>query len=448
MSNILRLFIKATFSFFVASILITPAAAKIIGLQEITPIPARIIEGAATFIINSKIDLHGDTLILPPISVLSFEGTGGFYNGTIVGSKSIIKAPEHEIFENITVQGEWSNSIVYSDWFVFPHDDSASNETFSNLMKLCTGDNYTHFYLQKGKYYVSVVPGSAPILVPSNVYWHNEGEIFMLPNKETHYSLIYLNNVINVTIDGGTFIGDVKTHFGENGEWGHGIKCGGAQNVSLKNFISSFHWGDGIDLIEGLDETKQPTINCNHIRIDNVKCLNNRRQGLSIEAANNVEIINSEFASTGTPKSTRPGAGVDIEPWKNNNFKVRNITFRNCSMHHNSGFDFQCEPNLHVTAEVESFNNIIVENCTIGNMRVQFTNGIQFDSCQITKLLLQNSQNVIVNNTKITKLEKGPRILNFSSKGCDIKTAQFPKLTIMCTTLAWLALLAFQHIRK
>lgn len=87
----------------------------------------------------------------------------------------------------------------------------------------------------------------------------------------------------------------------------HSIKCGGARNIRLKNITCSYHSGDGIDLIEGLDINGKAAINCDNILIDLFKCLHDRRQGMSIEAAHNVAITNSEFAFTGTPDYTAPG---------------------------------------------------------------------------------------------------------------------------------------------
>lgn len=143
-------------------------------------------------------------------------------------------------------------------------------------------------------------------------------------------------------------MGDVKNHIGNKGEWGHGIKLAGATNVVLKNFVVREFWGDGIDLIEAdyVGSIDAGVGNCKRITIDNVKCLYNRRQGMSIEAAENIVVKNSEFAFTGKLSFTAPGAGVDIEPWCGNEHKIKRISFYNCQFHDNSGgSDFCCMSN-------------------------------------------------------------------------------------------------------
>lgn len=272
--------------------------AKAIHLKQNTNLNQVLRNSYTTFIVDESLDLHGTSIVLPFRSTLSFTTNGSINNGQIIGNSSLIKAGTSQIFNNIKIGGSWRNTKVYSQWFKFKGGQENNNDVFAQLMQLCGGNQLTHFYMQKGTYYVSAIYRSAPILIPSNVYWHNEATIKMLPTDLEWYNIVYLNKSNNVTIDGGSFIGDVENHKGKTGEWGHGIKCGGATNVIIKNVICSHFWGDGIDLIEGLDENKKPIYNCNNITINNVKCLNNRRQGMSIEAASNVRIINSEFAYT------------------------------------------------------------------------------------------------------------------------------------------------------
>lgn len=450
MSVFLKLFTRAVFSILFVSVGCLNVLAKTVRIKTPDAIHQKMAFKNATYCINCKIDLHGDTLRLPSGSTLKFNGGGLLCNGIIVGARSSVKASRQVIFEDVAICGEWENELVYSDWINFPQDSLACNESFSNLMKLCAGECYTHFYLRQGKYFVKGVSKSAPILIPSNVYWHNEGEIHMLPNGFTHYSLVYLNKVSNVTIDGGAFIGDARNHYGQSGEWGHGIKCGGATEIVLKNFSSNYNWGDGIDLIEGLDDRGCAMYNCNGIVIENVKCLNNRRQGMSIEAAHNVDVVDSEFAFTGTPELTRPGAGVDIEPWTNNNFKVSKITFRNCSMHDNKGFDFQCEPNIKEQANNAALpNSIVLDNCTIGTMRVQYTNGLKIRSSIFTKkLLLRSSQNIDIRKSTIYELEEGSALTNVKIDDTAINTSPTSEIILTGTIVAGISFLALNCIKK
>lgn len=354
-----------------------------LGLREQLCIPN------AEYVVSVNIDLNGDTIKLPPNSVLRFKGRYKIKNAVLVGDNSSIIASPIMIFENVLIDGYWKNTKVYGQWFNTNQYDTHHNIFFKNLMKLCGGTCKTHLYLGKGEYCVAAIPYSAPIVVPSHTVWHNSATIRMLPCEYEKYSMVLLAGVSDVTIDGGRFIGDAETHSGHVGEWGHGIKCGGARNIVLANLTCENFWGDGIDLIEGYVNKGDTAINCDGVKIQNVKCLRNRRQGMSIEAAHNVIVCNSEFAYTGTLKFTEPGAGIDIEPWCTNNEKIKFVTLRNCYMHDNVGLDFQCEPNLLLRENYASLvNNIVMKGCTMGNSRIQLTNGIRILKCVINQELL------------------------------------------------------------
>lgn len=396
--------------------------AKAIHLKQNTNLNQVLRNSYTTFIVDESLDLHGTSIVLPFRSTLSFTTNGSINNGQIIGNSSLIKAGTSQIFNNIQIGGNWRNTKVYSQWFKFKDGQENNNDVFAQLMQLCGGNQLTHFYMQKGTYYVSAIYRSAPILIPSNVYWHNEANIKMLPTDLEWYNIVYLNKSTNVTIDGGRFMGDVEHHKGNSGEWGHGIKCGGASNVVIKNVTCSHCWGDGIDLIEGLDNNKKPTYNCNNIVIDNVKCLNNRRQGISIEAASNVKILNSEFAYTGFPKYTSPGAGLDIEPWTDNLNKVWNVTVVNCKFYDNKGLDVQCEPNI---KKRESFatlrNDIFFSKCEIGSMRIQYTKDVVLKKCRISEnLLIQWTDGVELQESKIERFKKGKNSSNVKMKKSEI----------------------------
>jgi len=292
-------------------------------------------------------------------------------------------------------------------------------------MNLCFGDEFTHFYLDQGEFFVSAIPSSAPIIVPSNVYWHNDAVIQMLPNAYVKYNLVLILKSKNVTIDGGVFIGDVKEHTGNEGEWGHGIKCSGASNIRLLNLTCKEFWGDGIDIIEALDNNNEASINCKNVTIKNVKSLYNRRQGLSIEAGSNIKIEDSEFAYTGQIKYTIPAAGIDIEPWSDNKDKVWNVYIINSYLHDNSGFDLKCEPNV---MRGESFktlkNNIVVKKSKVGKCRVFYTYHIKISDCDLYSYFeVTNSDDVIVSRSFIKQYVKGRNVGKIKFLNCNNQTS-------------------------
>lgn len=357
-----------------------------------------------TYVVEDAFDLKGETINIPDNCVLLFKG-GRISNGVINGQNTRVSADRKTIFKNVSITGCWNNKRVFSEWLEFEEDEKKDNaQNFKNLMTLCNGDDMTHLYMQKGVFYCSVVTGGSNIKVPSNVYWHNSATICQLPTISSKYGFVLVQKSNNVTIDGGTFVGDVRHHEGKGGEWGHGIKIAGSTNVVLKNIVVKEFWGDGIDLIEG-EYNNSITAGegvCNRIVIENIKSLYNRRQGLSVEAAHNVTIRNSEFAYTGKYGLIDPGCGIDIEPWCYNERKIDNIQIINCYIHdNNSMIDLYLVPNLIYQKKVSKpqlapFNNIYVSNCSIGKLYIQWANGVKFEKCKIEDLIHKTSCSEVV----------------------------------------------------
>lgn len=124
------------------------------------------------------------------------------------------------------------------------------------------------------------------------------------------------------------------------------------------------------------------------------------------------------------PKYTLPGAGLDIEPWTNNQDKVWNVSVVNCTFHDNEGLDVQCEPNIKKLASFAVLkNNITFSKCNIGSMRIQYTKDIVLKNCNVSKnLLIQWTDGVVVRKSKIEKFKKGNKSSNVKMQNCEIKT--------------------------
>ena len=101
----------------------------------------------------------------------------------------------------------------------------------------------------------------------------------------------------------------------EHSEHRHTFKCCFCKNVRIENmkFLSS--GGDGIYL-RGVE----------NVRVKNVLCDDNHRQGMSIICGRDILVEESEFNRTG---GTDPQCGLDIEP-NHGDEELRNIVFRNC----------------------------------------------------------------------------------------------------------------------
>lgn len=361
------------------------ASAEVILINVGQPLDKQFIKTNVTYYINNFFDLDSETLLIPNGCILRFSDQGRFSNGTIIGANTNIEASQHLIFDDIQIKGEWKITTVYSEWVNLVQGEVPNNKQFQNLMTLCKGSELTHLYTERGEFSLNAVNNSAPIIVPSNIYWHNSSTLKLRGCNYSKYSLVLLNKVENVTIDGGLFVGDILEHTGTDGEWGHGIKCGGSKNINLRNLECRNFWGDGIDLIEGMDSHNKPSIVCDSIKIHNVKCLYNRRQGLSIEAAHNVHISNSKFSYTGNIKKTNPSAGIDIEPWDNDGKKISNIIIEDCVMENNSGPDLMVYIPSHLNAQ-QNFNVSII-NCVIGFSFLYRVAGVSFEKCNITNVL-------------------------------------------------------------
>ncbi|MEO9891002.1 right-handed parallel beta-helix repeat-containing protein [Aurantibacter sp.] len=140
------------------------------------------------------------------------------------------------------------------------------------------------------------------------------------------------------------------------GEWRHVISLRGCVNFKIKDLTLRDSGGDGI-YIAG----SKSRIFCEDIIIDNIKSLNNKRQGLSIISGKNIQINNSIFSET---IGTLPGAGLDIEPNRPEDI-IDNIKISNSRFINNYGPGIKLA--LHkLTAKSEDIS-IFVDNCVLVN---------------------------------------------------------------------------------
>jgi parallel beta-helix repeat protein len=112
------------------------------------------------------------------------------------------------------------------------------------------------------------------------------------------------------------------------GEWRHGISIRGSRNVKIQDLVIRDTGGDGI-YIAGSNRN----LYSENIVIKSIRSVNNRRQGISIISAKNVQVHDSRFSKT---VGTFPGAGIDIEPNKSED-TIENIFVSNCIFEDNFG---------------------------------------------------------------------------------------------------------------
>jgi Right handed beta helix region len=165
----------------------------------------------------------------------------------------------------------------------------------------------------------------------SIIVFEKDSKIKLLPNDESHYEMLRLHDVENVTLYNANVEGDKHEHKGIKGEWGMGISIRGAKNVKLFNSVVKFCWGDGIYL--GITEKSSNNVN---ITITNTLLDDNRRNGMSIITAENLMVKNLVVANThGTP----PMAGVDIEPDANTDV-IKKLSFDGITSFNNATHGF------------------------------------------------------------------------------------------------------------
>lgn len=110
-----------------------------------------------------------------------------------------------------------------------------------------------------------------------------------------------------------------------NSEYRHSIFLRQCSNITIKGLTLDGSGGDGIYI-----GSEGSGVN-NNILIEDVKCINHYRQGMSISSAQNLTVKNCYFANT---EGTLPEAGIDIEPYLPTQ-SIENVKIENCAFEHN-----------------------------------------------------------------------------------------------------------------
>ena len=169
-----------------------------------------------------------------------------------------------------------------------------------------------------------------------------------IPNDSRKYSVLSISGVSNVTVMGGTLEGDRTEHQGKAGEAGMGLRIErGAKDVTVAGVTSRKMWGDGF-YVEDAKNTKFCAVTAD----------NNRRQGLSIVAADGVLVTDSIFSNT---HGTRPSAGIDLEPDEPEQ-KIVNIRIQNSKFLNNAGPGIEIAGKRGAVAKVELSRNMFKGN--------------------------------------------------------------------------------------
>ncbi|MGH6737897.1 MAG: right-handed parallel beta-helix repeat-containing protein, partial [Bradyrhizobium sp.] len=151
----------------------------------------------------------------------------------------------------------------------------------------------------------------------------NGATLKTIPTDAKKYAVLTIGGVSDVWVLGGTLEGDRDQHRGKAGAAGMGIRIDDdAKRITISGLTAKKMWGDGFYVARAED-----------VRLCAVTADANRRQGLSIIAADGLLVLNSIFANT---HGTRPGAGIDFEPDQESQ-QIGNVRIENSKFLNNQG---------------------------------------------------------------------------------------------------------------
>lgn len=403
------------------------------------PIAIQFDKPNTVYIIKRDINLNGKTLVIPKNCSLLSEG-GIIKNGKLVGDKTRIQSNTN-FFEKVEFDGSFVG-VVQESWFPIKY-----NVYFDNSFELNSALNLAHlsdnktFCLPHGKVlYVRSDVDNSPwptylrygtVEVKSGVTFDLNGStIKCLTNSSHQYNILFSKDQQDICIKNGIICGDLKSHKGTAGQWGHGIALEGVSNYRIENVECTQCWGDGVNIQvshngDGI-ETSSKTISghCMYGRLINVNSHHNRRQGMSIGGALHLEVINSIFSNT---RGSNPQSGVDIEPNKPVNLAAH-ILFQNCC--------FSSNAHQGITVSGESAYDIEIKNCEFGlndvydiqvrGHDVRVDNCHSYDNTEKLKIrMVANARNVTITNSILSKIYAQHSKLGDHVKDILIKDCRF-----------------------
>lgn len=128
----------------------------------------------------------------------------------------------------------------------------------------------------------------------------------VIPNASDWSAVLKLYANTNAKVYSGTLLGDRSAHLGTSGEHGMGVSIRGGNGILVQGTAANNMWGDGF-YVASDNNGNIPR----NVQLIDVTANNNRRQGISLIAGNNISIIRPRLTNT---NGTEPAAGLDIEP--------------------------------------------------------------------------------------------------------------------------------------
>lgn len=259
-----------------------------------------------------------------------------------IGKNSEFREFEAEKSFMARVFNESSERGVNIKWFGAVSDDFDISEaddekitTSDNTSKIQAAINYANakklpVYFPDGTWNVSDRETEAVLTIPSgtHILMSEKALIRLLPSSRQGYQIFKIENVENVTIEGGAVKGDVEYHNGDTGEWGMGVSISNSKNVKISNLKVEKCFGDGF-YVGGFGYGNQSE----NITINSCVAEENRRQGLSVI---NVDGLYIDRIIGKNTVGTSPQACIDFEP-NSNGEMLKNIRINEVISESNAG---------------------------------------------------------------------------------------------------------------
>lgn len=162
--------------------------AKVI-LRANKPITEQLLLRNCIYEIRYNFNLNNEELVVPDNCILDFQG-GSISNGNIIGNNTLINAI-NTVFNNVSVSGSFSNTILYLEWFDI--ENTVASSLITSIIGSFTNVNTIEF------------PKNKTIRVNSYIYYNNSNKNIVINGNgctlkgEGSNGFMYFNIISNYT---------------------------------------------------------------------------------------------------------------------------------------------------------------------------------------------------------------------------------------------------------
>lgn len=331
--------------------------------------------GNTIFVIKYDFTLTGNVTV-PANCVLEFDG--GSISGAyiITGNDTNIKANEKDvIFTAVSFAGTWNITNIYATWF----SDIEQTNRLKQVFALSDDSVHNNIFIPSGLT-CSLIPLSNTqnigcIELKSNTALYLDGTLSLESNSFDKYEILLCFNKHNIEIIGnGKIVGDKDTHTYEGEsthEWGYGISLKSCYNISIKGIEIYGCTGDGLYINKPLRDVDT----VNNYNVSNIIIHDCRRNGITIESANNINISDFRIYNI---NGIAPKSGICLEPTIDScvDINIKNGEIYDCTY----GIIGHCT-NVSSIKNI-NINNVYIHGNTTNNIRIVKTIKIVFQNCR------------------------------------------------------------------